>query len=177
MIPTLCRSSSSNPSSPSKLIPRWVELLFVCFSLFFFSAACQNNSSRNVVFLVDTSGSMQEASLIEEVKQNIALVLQSYHPGDWIQIVTFDGEPRTFLNKVLQSEEEKQTLLRSLQSVQANGKWTDLVAVLDHSLAEIVEIRKSNPDRKTTLVVYTDGKQDPPTRKEQSRRSVLSGFD
>jgi len=73
----------------------------------------------NLVFLIDTSGSMADANKLPLLKQSFRLMLDQLRPEDQVAIVEYAG----FAGLVLQATaaSERQTILNALQSLGAGG--------------------------------------------------------
>ena len=131
-------------------------------------------SAKNIIFIVDTSGSMTESKLISEVKESVKrVVLEETSPGDHIHLFTFDSEIRDHLKLQIGNPIDTSVFLKRLSQITALGQWTDLVSALDRSLQETVQLLQASPGRKTKIILYTDGKNDPPSGK---RRSPVKSF-
>jgi Ca-activated chloride channel homolog len=73
----------------------------------------------NLVFLIDTSGSMQDANKLPLLKQSFRLMLGELRPEDEVAIVTYAGEAGLVLEPTRASERE--TILAALDRLEAGG--------------------------------------------------------
>jgi Ca-activated chloride channel family protein len=73
----------------------------------------------NLVFLIDTSGSMQDANKLPLLKQSFRLMLGELRPEDEVAIVTYAGEAGLVLEPTPASERE--TILAALDRLEAGG--------------------------------------------------------
>lgn len=73
----------------------------------------------NIVFLIDTSGSMNEAKKLPLLKQSLSLLLDTLKPTDTISIVTYAGSAGVVLPPT--EAKEKGVILQSLQNLAAGG--------------------------------------------------------
>jgi len=73
----------------------------------------------NLVFLIDTSGSMADANKLPLLKQSIRLMLDQLRPEDQVAIVEYAGSAGLVLQATAASE--RQTILNALQSLGAGG--------------------------------------------------------
>ena len=73
----------------------------------------------NLVFLVDTSGSMADANKLPLLKQSFRLMLDQLRPDDQVAIVEYAGSAGLVLQATAASE--RQTILNALQSLGAGG--------------------------------------------------------
>lgn len=73
----------------------------------------------NLVFLIDTSGSMQAANKLPLLKQSFALMLGQLRPEDQVAIVTYAGSAGRVLDPTAASE--RATILAALDRLEAGG--------------------------------------------------------
>ena len=73
----------------------------------------------NLVFLIDTSGSMEDPSKLPLLKQSFRLMLEQLRPQDQVAIVEYAGSAGQVLAPTNASE--RMTILRAIQSLGAGG--------------------------------------------------------
>ena len=73
----------------------------------------------NLVFLIDTSGSMEDANKLPLLKQSLSLMLSELRPEDQVAIVTYAGSAGEVLPPTKAAERD--TILRSLENLMAGG--------------------------------------------------------
>ena len=73
----------------------------------------------NLVFLIDTSGSMQDANKLPLLKQSFRLMLSELRPEDQVAIVTYAGSAGQVLEPTPAGERE--TILAALERLEAGG--------------------------------------------------------
>ncbi len=73
----------------------------------------------NLVFLIDTSGSMQDANKLPLLKQSFRLLLSELRPEDQVSIVTYAGSAGQVLEPTEASEKTK--ILNALDQLEAGG--------------------------------------------------------
>ncbi|WP_228747860.1 von Willebrand factor type A domain-containing protein [Bradyrhizobium sp. BR 10289] len=78
-----------------------------------------NRPRANLVFLIDTSGSMQPQNRLPLVKQSLAMLLTQLQPEDRVAIVTYAGNAGTALEPTSVSEKAK--ILATLDHLEAGG--------------------------------------------------------
>nr|WP_323780367.1 VWA domain-containing protein [Amylibacter sp.] len=81
--------------------------------------AIENRPPLNLVFLIDTSGSMQSANKLPLLTQSFALMLGELRPTDQVAIVTYAGSAGTALPPTNASETA--TILGALDRLNASG--------------------------------------------------------
>jgi Ca-activated chloride channel family protein len=73
----------------------------------------------NLVFLIDTSGSMEDANKLPLLKQSLALMLPQLHPEDQVAIVAYAGSAGLVLPPTAASD--KAAILAALDNLDAGG--------------------------------------------------------
>jgi Ca-activated chloride channel family protein len=73
----------------------------------------------NLVFVIDTSGSMDEESKIGLVKESLGILVENLQDSDSVSIVTFDDGPEPALPPT--SLEDRGTVLDAIESLDAGG--------------------------------------------------------
>lgn len=143
-----------------------------CLFLVFFVIGCGSSySGRNTIFIIDTSGSMKADGLLKQVKASVHKILKESEPGDRVFAYAFDSQPRAVVSAtVTASTADIERIYAKLDALKPNGPWTDLQSALDESLQTTVELLRNDPDRKTVLVLYTDGHDDPPPGEKRGRK-------
>ncbi len=73
----------------------------------------------NLVFLIDTSGSMEDANKLPLLKQSLSLMLAELRPEDQVSIVTYAGSAGLVLPPTVAGD--RATILSSLENLMAGG--------------------------------------------------------
>jgi hypothetical protein len=146
------------------------KILYISLLLFLLSACSKH---KHIVFVVDTSGSMLGKNLMQDVKNSIKEILLDYGSGDKVSIITFDTEPNTIYDKEIRSNTDLKEIFGIVDNFSAKGTWTCLVKAMDYSLKTVSELVKTDPRANVKIVLYTDGKDDPPP--EQGKSSLNFG--
>ncbi|MCP5072002.1 MAG: VWA domain-containing protein [Rhodobacteraceae bacterium] len=81
--------------------------------------AVEDRPPLNLVFLIDTSGSMQDANKLPLLKQSFRLLLNELRPEDQVAIVTYAGSAGTVLEPT--SAANRSEILASLNRLSAGG--------------------------------------------------------
>ncbi|MGJ8584360.1 MAG: vWA domain-containing protein [Marinosulfonomonas sp.] len=81
--------------------------------------AIVDRAPLNLVFLIDTSGSMQRANKLPLLKQSFRLMLGQLRPTDAISIVTYAGSAGQVLEPT--SASDRNTILAALDRLEAGG--------------------------------------------------------
>lgn len=89
----------------------------------------------NLVFLVDTSGSMQSPDKLPLLKQSFRLLLNSLRPDDQVAIVAYAGSAGTVLKPTAATE--RNTILDSLNRLNAGGSTAGQAGL--HQAYELAE--------------------------------------
>jgi len=78
-----------------------------------------NRPRANLVFLIDTSGSMDAPNRLPLVKHSLAILLTQLQPDDRVAIVTYAGNAGTALEPTAASEKSK--ILATIERLEAGG--------------------------------------------------------
>jgi Ca-activated chloride channel homolog len=81
--------------------------------------AIEDRPPLNLVFLIDTSGSMEDANKLPLLKQSFRLMLDNLRPEDRVAIVEYAGSAGLVLDATPASE--RQTILNAIQNLGAGG--------------------------------------------------------
>lgn len=79
----------------------------------------ENPVTNNVVFLIDTSGSMYGDDRLGLIQQAFTMLLENLNDGDYVSIVTYAGDCRVALNGARGTEKTK--IANVLQDLEAAG--------------------------------------------------------
>ncbi|MDR0869309.1 MAG: VWA domain-containing protein [Planctomycetaceae bacterium] len=93
--------------------------LLVCIGIKGKEYSTEERPPLNLVFLIDTSGSMSSSLRLPLVKRGLTELVEMLQPKDRVAIVTYAGSSRVALPSV--SGQEKQAILDSLESLNAGG--------------------------------------------------------
>ena len=114
-----------------------------------------NHAARphaNLVFLVDTSGSMQEPNKLPLVQQSLRMLVDELDPSDTVAIVTYAGNAGTALEPTPVSDKLK--ILRVIDRLDAGGSTAGAEGIRQaYALAE-ANFDKSGVNR---VILATDG--------------------
>lgn len=106
----------------------------------------------NLVFLVDTSGSMNESNKLPLVKQSLGLLLDRLNEGDRVAIVTYAGNAGTALEPTPASNKTK--ILAVLDRLEAGGSTAGAEGIRQaYALAE----QNLDPAAVNRVILATDG--------------------
>jgi len=117
-------------------------------------------ASLDVILLVDKSLSMVDA--IGGVKKYLAgeVVGPLLLPGDRLIIEVFYGKIERLFAGTIRGEEDKAKAIRSLNGLVADGRFTDIGAVLDRAEADLAELGEAG--RPKYVLLLTDERQEAP---------------
>ncbi|WP_172299472.1 VWA domain-containing protein [Pseudoruegeria sp. HB172150] len=114
--------------------------------------AVEDRPPLNLVFLIDTSGSMQDANKLPLLKQSFRLMLSELRPEDQVAIVTYAGSAGLALEATPAGERDK--ILASLETLEAGGSTAGQQGLLQaYSVAESM----ADDGEVTRVILATDG--------------------
>jgi Ca-activated chloride channel family protein len=106
----------------------------------------------NLVFLIDTSGSMQEPNKLPLVQQSLRLLVDELQPSDTVAIVTYAGYAGTALEPT--QVRDKQKILNVIDSLGAGGSTAGAEGIRQaYALAEA----NLDPKGVNRVILATDG--------------------
>jgi len=106
----------------------------------------------NLVFLIDTSGSMYAPNKLPLVKQSLSMLLEQLDANDHVAIVTYAGNAGTALEPTLASQ--KSRILAVLDQLEAGGSTAGAEGIRQaYALAE----RNLDPNGVNRVILATDG--------------------
>jgi Ca-activated chloride channel family protein len=106
----------------------------------------------NLVFLIDTSGSMEAPNRLPLVKQSLALLLAQLEANDRVAIVTYAGHAGTALEPTAASEKAK--ILGVIERLDARGSTAGAEGIRQaYALAE----QNFDPNGVNRVILATDG--------------------
>ncbi|HKP72197.1 MAG TPA: VIT and VWA domain-containing protein, partial [Pyrinomonadaceae bacterium] len=109
-------------------------------------------SAKDIVFVVDTSGSMAEEGKMEKARSALLFGIKTLRADDRFNVVSFAGEERLMESGLIQADERGRTRgVEFVQKLQPNGGTNINSAVL----AGLKQFDRS--DRPKMLVFMTDG--------------------
>ena len=106
----------------------------------------------NLVFLIDTSGSMQEPNKLPLVKQSLEMLLDELAPSDTVSIVTYAGYAGTALEPTPASQKGK--IRSAIESLGAGGSTAGA-----EGIRQAYNLAEANLDEKgvNRVILATDG--------------------
>jgi Ca-activated chloride channel family protein len=112
----------------------------------------ENVPARNLVFLLDVSGSMMSADKLPLVKRGLAMMTDSLRPQDTIAIVVYAGSSGLVLPAT--SGRERAKILKALDGLEAGGSTNGGAGIqLAYSVAQ-QQFKKGGINR---VILATDG--------------------
>jgi len=112
----------------------------------------ENLPSSNLVFLIDTSGSMDSKDKLPLLKEAFALLVNNLDADDRVSIVTYAGNAKVALTGAPGSE--KETILRAIDDLEAGGSTAGADGILTaYEIAEQYRMQNGN----NRVILATDG--------------------
>lgn len=118
--------------------------------------ALADRSPLNLVFLIDTSGSMDDPAKLPLLRQSFRLMLDNLRPEDEVAIVTYAGSSTIALEPT--QAPDRTTILKALNDLRAGGS-TNGQGGLEQAYALAETMTDGDPDTKevSRVILATDG--------------------
>src|SRR5438874_1675316 len=124
--------------------------------------------SKDIVFVLDTSGSMAEEGKMEKARKALLFGVKTLHDGDRFNIINFAGEEHLMERSLISANAEgKRRGEEFITRLQPSGGTN----INDSLIASLKQFEKS--DRPKMLVFMTDGN---PTVGETNVERILSNL-
>ena len=114
--------------------------------------AIEDRPPLNLVFLIDTSGSMQDANKLPLLKQSFRLMLAELRPEDEVSIVTYAGSAGQVLEPTKAAE--RSTILSALERLRSGGSTAGAAGI---EQAYQVAEGMAKDGEVTRVILATDG--------------------
>ncbi|MBI5119190.1 FHA domain-containing protein [Candidatus Poribacteria bacterium] len=142
-------------------------ILLLCISLaHLHTVVCaQSEKSQDTIFLIDTSSSMR--GIFGDVRLAILEYVKRARLGDNFVLITFGEKVDLRVRQRISSEGDKALVERQLAGLEPDQYYTYITGALDRGMEELRLLQSRNPDHLRTVVLMTDGKNNPPTELSQ----------
>jgi len=115
------------------------------------------------ILVVDVSGSMRRNNLHERVKAGFKEYVAKCEIGDRIILMTFGTDVNPGVeDRVIQSTNDIAEIQRKIDGFEFNDQWTWMTKAFDIIFKRITDLQKAYPDRPKYILVFTDGRNEPP---------------
>ncbi|MGI5090062.1 VWA domain-containing protein [Treponema sp. OMZ 805] len=116
----------------------------------------------DVFLMIDKSQSMNEPGKFDSLHKWVrdTLVTEMLIPEDWITVWEFYEKPHELQTLVIKNENDRNTLIKTIDNITPNGAFTDIGSALDAIQASLNKRGKNN--RYKILLLVTDLEQDAP---------------
>ena len=136
-----------------------------------------NLGDLNVLFFIDTSGSMRE--IFPAVKTYLKDFISRCQEDNIITIVSFDSVKRKHVYGEKITETNKSNIIRKINNMEARGKYTDLTLALRSFRETMEDLTQLHPYRRSIGLILSDNLNDPPPNKphqEVDIRAISKNF-
>ncbi|MFH0889480.1 MAG: VIT and VWA domain-containing protein [Planctomycetota bacterium] len=121
---------------------------------------------KDVVFVLDTSGSMLENGKIEQAKKSLNFCINSLRDSDRFNLVTFSGDVRQFKDSLQEAgKATRAEAVKWVTDIEARGGTN-----INDALQTVLGMAESSSKRPFMIVFLTDGI---PTVGEQNPQQIL----
>ncbi len=137
-----------------------IFFILLFFLVFFNLSADERTKNIDVYLVLDKSLSMVEeigsvkAYTVDNLVKNLLI------PGDTYTLITFYGKAGVVFSERVNSKKEEAKLEKIIESIRADGHFTDIGNALDVLKRSLLQ--KSTSNRRKYILLITDGKQEAP---------------
>ena len=116
----------------------------------------------DVFLMIDKSQSMNEPGKFDSLHKWVrdTLVTEMLIPDDWITVWEFYEKPYELQTLIIKNENDRNTLIKTIDNITPDGAFTDIGSALDAIQASLNRRGKNN--RYKILLLVTDLEQDAP---------------
>ncbi|MBI5369475.1 MAG: VWA domain-containing protein [Planctomycetes bacterium] len=123
---------------------------------------------KDVVFVIDTSGSMVENNKIDQAKKALRFCVQSLNAGDRFNVISFATEARRLKDGLVEwNDANKAAALEFIDGMKARGG-----TAIHEALQSALDLAPNDANRPFCVVFVTDGN---PTIGESREDAILGG--
>lgn len=126
----------------------------------------------HLLFLIDTSGSMDEENRLNNVKRSMNFILPFMTENDQISLVTFSDDAKTHITRSPITDENKRALEYKVSKIRTEGN-TNLSAGLLMASTIFEQPVTDSIQRKQGLVILTDGHANAGVRSEDTLLEIV----
>ena len=138
-------------------------LFIISFFIISFTAfAGERTIPVDVFLMIDKSQSMNEPGKFDSLHKWVrdTLVTEMLIPEDWITVWEFYEKPYELQTLVIKNENDRNSLIKTIDNITPNGAFTDIGRALDAIQDSLNKRGKNN--RYKILLLVTDLEQDAP---------------
>ncbi|MBN2365479.1 MAG: VWA domain-containing protein [Calditrichaeota bacterium] len=122
--------------------------------------------SRNIIFVVDVSGSMQ-GEKISQARNALRSCINSLHENDYFEIISFSSTIRSFKGNLVRADRDsKENALYFIDNLSSAGGTN-----INAALKEALSLQTSGQDKTSDIIFVTDGL---PTEGETHIQAILN---
>ncbi len=124
------------------------------------NAASRSEKNQDIVFLLDTSSSMR--NIFEDVKRAISEYVGRARNGDNIVLISFGETVELRIRRRISSQADITWMENELAKLEPTEYYTYMTGALEKGLEELRLLEQKYPDHLRTVVLLSDGKNNPP---------------
>jgi len=121
--------------------------------------------SRDLVLVIDTSLSMAGyggKNIMPLVKQSLPKFIEQLDENDSFTLITFSTDVTIYPTVYIKHKSNKDILNKYISMVEASGKWTYTMAMINAAFDKAKQLQMEDPDREQVIIIITDAIDDPP---------------
>ena len=136
--------------------------ILVFFIISFVIFAGERTIPVDVFLMIDKSKSMNEPGKFDSLHKWVrdTLVAEMLIPEDWITVWAFYEKPHELQTLIIKNENDRNTLIRTIDAITPDGAFTDIGSALD--AIQVSLNKRGQNNRYKILLLVTDLEQDAP---------------
>lgn len=137
---------------------RFASVVIILILLLFYNLGLTSTISKDIVFIIDNSGSMKKGDPDFLTKKAVAEFIKKLTDDTQVAVLIFDHRINLAVPLTMASISNQESILASLDHIDYRGMLTNIP---DAMKAAISEIRKNGQDKSQRSIIFiTDGKID-----------------
>jgi len=137
-----------------------LSFLISAFSARLATASSSAETNQDIVFLIDISSSMRD--IFDDVKRAILDYSRQARPGDNVVLISFGEKVSLRFRQKISSDKDVERIESELQNLEPTEYFTNITGALERGMEELRRLEQKNPDHRRTIVLMSDGKNNPP---------------
>ncbi len=139
------------------------KISLLSFILVFLTAYMSLAENKDLIYVLDVSGSMKKGDLHRKVQTALVDHIKEYFsPSDGLYLFSFADGISIEASEKQATDAQRKELLIAIERLQFSGDWTYMTKAFDIVSKRVRELQEDALERPIYIYFFTDGKNDPP---------------